>query len=221
MRTPFIRMDANASRNFFIGLQRLGELVHILLHAERLRHADHGEDNGARIAFAQRAGVLAALDIFAGVVTPIEAMIWLRCITASSWPSSEAWSIRRSKRGSVRWISRMREMISRNRPRVVIAIHTCLHLGQPAVAAGDVGGVVENGCVEVLLGGEMTENDGFGDARGDCDFAGCGTAEPAFREQVDRDFEQLTTPISAGHTRVGGDSVPGRTACYSVISYCK
>jgi hypothetical protein len=85
---------------------------------------------------------------------------------------------------------------------VIIGVHKSLGAGQPCLIAADGVGV-EDGGVEVLLGGEVAEDNGFGDAGGEGDFARSGAAEAAFGEEVDRDFEELAAAVFAGHAGVG------------------
>ena len=66
-----------------------------------------------------------------------------------------------------------------------------------AISAGIVV-VIEHGVVEVLLGGEVAEDDGFGDAGGGGDFLGGGAAESFAGEEIERRFDELPAAVAGG-----------------------
>ena len=61
---------------------------------------------------------------------------------------------------------------------------------------------IENRSIQLLLGGEVAEDDGFVDARGGGNFLGRSSAEPFPGEQVDRNFYELPLPFFAAETFV-------------------
>ncbi len=66
---------------------------------------------------------------------------------------------------------------------------------------------IENGLVEILFGGEVAEDDGFGDAGGGGDFLGGGAAEAFAGEKIDGDVDELAAAVVGGHAglvRFGG-----------------
>ena len=85
---------------------------------------------------------------------------------------------------------------------IVVAIHARLHFGQPFLVADGRAAVVENSGVQILLGGEVAENNRFSDTGRERDLP-CGrAAESPFREEVDGDLDQLAAPVLAGHAKV-------------------
>ena len=79
--------------------------------------------------------------------------------------------------------------------------------------------VIEDRVIEVLLGGEVAEDDGFGDAGGGGDFLGGGAAEALPREEIERGFEELAAAVAGGKAESGGTGVGHSKHCKSVLTY--
>ena len=87
---------------------------------------------------------------------------------------------------------------------VVVAIHAAFPLRD---ALGDLAGIVvviEHRVVQVLLGGEVAEDDGFGDAGGGGDFLGGGAGESFAGEEVERRFDELKAAVAGGEAEGWG-----------------
>ncbi len=98
-------------------------------------------------------------------------------------------------------------MMSRTSAFVVVAIHIGLPLCD---ALGELGGilvVIEHCVVEVLLGGEVAENDGFGDAGRGGDFLGGSAAEPFAGEKVERRFDKLAAAVACRESKGRGAGI--------------
>ena len=78
-----------------------------------------------------------------------------------------------------------------------------LHLGQPLVVTGRGFVNVEDGVIQVFLGGEMAEQNRLAHAARRRDVLGAGAAKPVLREEGDRMAQQLPAPVVRGQARPG------------------
>ena len=62
--------------------------------------------------------------------------------------------------------------------------------------------VIEDGIIQVALGGKVAEDDGFGDAGRGGDFLGGGAAEALAGEEIERGFDEAD---GGGRWREGGE----------------
>ena len=93
----------------------------------------------------------------------------------------------------------MRSTMERTRPSSSLAFfHQGVPLGQAFVEFADFVVKIEDGGVEGLLGGKVTEDDGLGDSCSGSDFFGGGAFEALLGEEIERRFEELATAVGGG-----------------------
>ena len=85
---------------------------------------------------------------------------------------------------------------------VVVALHAALTLRHALADVAGIVVVIDDGVVQVVLGGEVAENNGFGDAGRGGDFLGGGASESFAGEEVQRGFDELGRRSLAGRRRV-------------------
>jgi hypothetical protein len=77
--------------------------------------------------------------------------------------------------------------------------------------------VIENRCIQLFLGGEVTKDHRFGNAGGLGNFLGSGAAKTTLGKQVHGTLEDLHAPFVAGHARHDriGNQVTGGTDLFA------
>ena len=89
-----------------------------------------------------------------------------------------------------------------NEAFIVVALHAGLDSAMHSVDLAGVVVVIEHRLVEVALGGEVAEDDGFGDAGGGGDFLGGGAPVPFAGEEIEGGFEELPAAVAGGKPEV-------------------
>jgi len=190
------------------------------VHSEGFSHADDRENDGSGIAFTQDPGPLTALNVLAEADADgghdLIPMHDGKLVTLERGVEHEALEARL---GAVDF-ENVRDDEAKQ-TFVVVAVHKNLQAGKPLFGGSRIA-VFEDGAVQILFGGEVAEDDGFGHAGGQGNLAGSGTAEAVLGEEVDGDFEQLPAAFFGGHARMrreGRLSRAGGEGGYSLVRH--
>src|SRR5450432_1361730 len=79
--------------------------------------------------------------------------------------------------------------------------------------------MIEHRVVQVLLGREVAENDGFRDAGRGGDFLGGGASVSFAGEEVERRLHELAAAVAGGEAEGLGTEIVHRLHCKSVLTY--
>jgi len=187
----------------FVGERDVGVSVHVFLHGVVFGDSGEGENDDGRVELAEGAGGLALRDVFFELRA--DGHGHLRVVHECEFVAFER-GVHEEAAEPRLFTVELQDFFQQKAEQALIVIYVDerLKFGHPVDGAVAFAFDIEDGLVEVLFGGEMTEDDGFGDAGGGCDFFGGGAAEAFLGEQFDGDVEELAPAVVAGHSLVEG-----------------
>ena len=160
-------------------------------------HAVGGGDDGARVAAAQRALGLPARDVLPQQVENRQrklAVVFERGLVALERGEHE--HAVNAQVGAKGLDDPFDE--GADQAFVVVAIHAAFPLRDALGELATLVMMIEDRVVEVLFGGEVAEDDGFGDAGGGGDFLGGGAGESLAGEDIEGGLDELKAAVAGG-----------------------